>query len=48
MKQLIVMLAMVVLGLAIAQLVAGDQDGSVINMVKDVWQQEIQDRSGTP
>lgn len=48
MKQLIVMLAMIILGLAIAQLITGGQEGSVINTVKDVWQQEIQVRSGTP
>lgn len=48
MKQLIVMLAMISLGVFIAGLITGNQEGSLINMVKNAWQQEIQLRSGTP
>lgn len=48
MKQLIVMLAMVSLGLVLAGLIAGDQENSIANIMKESWQHEIQFRSGTP
>ena len=45
MKQMIVMIATVILGLSIFQLVCGKQEGSVLNAMKDAWQQEIEVRT---
>ncbi|MBQ3107345.1 MAG: hypothetical protein IJC68_01890 [Firmicutes bacterium] len=47
MKQLIVMLATVLLGVSIFQLVAGDEN-SVKTTVEEVWQQEIRVRTNFP
>ncbi|HPX71005.1 MAG TPA: hypothetical protein PL035_02485 [Bacillota bacterium] len=44
MKQLIVLTAMILLGIFIFQLIAGRQDGSVFNEVKNVWEMEIEAR----
>lgn len=41
MKQLIVMVASIMLGLALFGMIAGDGDGSTYSLVKKVWQQEI-------
>ncbi|NLY70930.1 MAG: hypothetical protein GX076_04525 [Clostridiales bacterium] len=48
MKQLIVMLVMVVLGIAIFNLIAGDEGHSILNVMKDVWEEEIQIRTNYP
>lgn len=48
MKQIIVMTAMIVLGIAIFSLIAGEDDSSIINVVKGVWEQEIQMRTNAP
>jgi hypothetical protein len=47
-KQLIVMLAMVMLGIAIFNLIAGEDDSSIISVMKGVWAQEIQMRTSSP
>lgn len=48
MKQVIVMLAMILLGIAIFQIVAGEDEDSVLSTMKGVWQQEIQVRTTHP
>lgn len=48
MKQFIVLMAMIFLGVMIYRLVAGPEDGSVLNTVRDVWQQEIEFRTEHP
>ncbi|MGI6728144.1 MAG: hypothetical protein ACOX4P_06245 [Anaerovoracaceae bacterium] len=48
MKQLIVMIAMVVLGISIFNLIAGGDEGSIVSVVKGVWGQEIEMRTGSP
>ncbi|HPO04273.1 MAG TPA: hypothetical protein PLV37_01995 [Bacillota bacterium] len=48
MKQIIVMVAMIALGIAIFKLVAGGDDGSIIGMMKGIWEQEIEMRTGSP
>lgn len=45
MKQLIVLISMVLLGLYLFGLIAGPQDGSVYSSVRQLWQQEIQQRT---
>ncbi|MBQ9931407.1 MAG: hypothetical protein IJO79_03565 [Firmicutes bacterium] len=48
MKQLVVLLAMIVLGIAIYGIIAGDEDGSIKSTVSELWQQEILLRQNTP
>ncbi len=45
MKQLIVLLATVVLGLFLFQLIAGKDEGSIYSSVKKVWLAEIGQRT---
>lgn len=45
MKQLIVMVASVMLGLFLFNLICGQQQGSVMNTVKSVWNTEIEART---
>jgi hypothetical protein len=48
MKQLIVMVAMIGLGLILFNLIAGDEDGSLISVMSNVWEQEIEHRKRIP
>lgn len=41
MKDFIVLIASIILGLAIFELVAGNGDGSFKSTLKDVWSREI-------
>lgn len=41
MKQLIVMFATIILGIAVFQMIAGGGEGSVYNVVKNAWVEEI-------
>ncbi len=45
MKELIVLIASIMLGLCLFSLIAGDTDKSVYSAVKGVWQREIQVRT---
>lgn len=45
MKELIVIVASVLLGLAIFGMIAGEQDGSVKSTLKKVWTNEVKSRS---
>lgn len=45
MKQLIVMVASVMLGVFLFQLICGPQDTSVMSGVKGAWNAEIQSRT---
>lgn len=48
MKQLIVMLAMVMLGIAIYGMIAGPSDHSIRGVVSQVWKQEVETRQAFP
>lgn len=48
MKQLIVMAALIVLGIALFNLIAGEDESSIMSIMKDVWEQEIQMRTNSP
>ena len=48
MKQLIIMMAMVMLGVALFALIAGRDEGSILNVMKGIWEQEIQIRTDSP
>ncbi len=48
MKQIIIMVATVALGIAIFRLIAGGDENSVISVMKGVWEQEIEMRTGSP
>ncbi len=48
MKQAIIMVAMVALGVTIFKLIAGGGEGTVISVIKDVWEHEIEMRTGFP
>jgi len=48
MKQLIVMAALIVLGIALFNLIAGEDESSIISIMKGVWEQEIQMRTNSP
>lgn len=48
MKQLIVMVASVMLGLFLFNLICGDQQTSVLSAVKTVWNCEIEARTQEP
>jgi len=48
MKQLIVMVATIMLGLCLFRLIAGPDDGSILNSVGQLWQQEIDMRTAEP
>lgn len=48
MKQLIVLMAMIVLGIAIFNLIAGNGEGSLLSSVKSVWSQELRERTRLP
>ncbi len=41
MKQVIILFATIVLGIAIFEMIAGEGDVSIYSSVKDVWKQEI-------
>ena len=47
-KQIIIMTAMITLGIAIFRLIAGGDDGSIMSVMKGVWEQEIVLRTGSP
>lgn len=48
MKQLIVMVAMILLGISIFNLIAGPSEGSIRSSVGQLWQQEIEMRTMEP
>ncbi|MDY3954638.1 MAG: hypothetical protein SOY83_04045 [Anaerovoracaceae bacterium] len=48
MKQFIVLIAMILLGIMIYQLIAGPEEGSIFHSVKSVWEQEIEARTPAP
>lgn len=45
MKELIILIASIMLGLCLFNLIAGDGDRSIYSAVKGVWNQEIQVRT---
>jgi hypothetical protein len=47
-KQFIVLCGTIILGVAIYNLIAGPEDGSVISMVSEVWERGIRVRTDTP
>ena len=48
MKQIIIMTAMVVLGIFIYQLIAGESEGSVAGALSGLWRHEIEIRTYSP
>jgi hypothetical protein len=48
MKQFIVLVAMVALGLAIYVMIAGSDEGSMLSTVKGIWADEIELRTREP
>lgn len=48
MKQIIIMAAMVVLGVAIFRLVAGSDQNTIISVMKGVWENEVVIRTSFP
>lgn len=48
MKQLIIMVATVLLGLFLYNLICGPQQGSVMSAVRSVWSSEIEARTQEP
>lgn len=48
MKQIIVMTSTILLGMFIFDLILGNGDGSVINVISDVWSSSIEDRKISP
>ena len=48
MKQFIVMMAMLLLGVSIYLLIAGPDDGSITKQLGRLWQQELEFRSNWP
>ncbi len=48
MKQIIIMAAMIALGIAIFRLIAGGDDGSILGVMKGVWEQEIEMWADSP
>ena len=48
MKQLIVMAATILLGLAVFQMIAGPSEDSIFSSVGQLWQQEIDMRTAEP
>ncbi len=42
MKDFIVLIAMILLGLAVFNLIAGPDENSIKSTLNDVWQQELQ------
>ena len=48
MKQLIIMVAMVGLGILIFRLIAGDEEGSLVSVMGNLWGQEIDLRKRVP
>jgi len=48
MKQMIVMLAMVVLGIFLYNLIAGKGDDSIAGALSDLWRYEIETRTYVP
>jgi hypothetical protein len=48
MKQFIVLIAMLALGLAIYNLIAGPDEGSMLSAVKGIWADEIELRTREP
>ena len=45
MKELIILIASIMLGLCLFNLIAGDQDNSIYSAVKGVWNTEIHART---
>ena len=45
MKELIILIASIMLGLFLFNLIAGEQDSSIYSAVKGVWNTEIQART---
>lgn len=45
MKQFIVMIAAIMLGLQIFGMIAGDQDDSIFSTMREVWVKEIEARN---
>ena len=48
MKQLLIMVAMVALGIAIYNLITGPSDDSIKSVVEDVWKQQVVIRTDQP
>ncbi len=48
MKQYIVLCSTIILGIMIYNMIMGQSDDSVINVVSGVWEQGIQIRTSTP
>ena len=48
MKQFIVLCSTIILGIVIYNMILGPDDGSVINMISDVWEQGVEVRTSTP
>ncbi len=48
MKQFIVLCSTILLGVAIFNMIAGPDSGSVMSTVSEVWQQGIQVRTDSP
>ncbi|MDR3294862.1 MAG: hypothetical protein LBT26_03385 [Clostridiales Family XIII bacterium] len=48
MKQFVILLTMVILGVAIYAMIAGPGDDSVLGSAKEVWRQEIDIRTRQP
>ncbi len=48
MKQYIVMISMIVLGIFMFNMVAGDDSHSLLSMTKNVWKTEIDERTYQP
>ncbi|MGI6732836.1 MAG: hypothetical protein ACOX4J_01490 [Anaerovoracaceae bacterium] len=48
MKQIIILSAMIALGIVLFRLISGTDDGSILGVMKGVWEQEIEMRTGLP
>lgn len=48
MKQIIVMMATILLGVAIFHLIMGPQQNSIFSTVQSVWNEEIEIRTQSP
>lgn len=48
MKQFIVMMATIALGVVLYQLIAGEGPDSMVSALSEVWKQEIQSRTLSP
>lgn len=48
MKQFIIIMASLMLGIIIYNMIAGPDEGSIMSSVKHVWEEEIEMRTGGP